>query len=254
MDVKGFDENLRCRGMQFEVGKEYSTGAEHISEYDLCSNKVIHFCKSLQKVHSYYACNTNNRFCEVSILGEEVTDGNKCGTNRIKIIREITGNELDIMLGKINGNTGLFNSGGMNSGDRNSGDMNSGNWNSGFGNSCDFSNGVFCSESDMNIRIFNSPSGMSLKDWYRSKYYDACTSAPFKLTEWVEYTKEEKASGEKKAICEGHLITYTWEEAWAMWWNKLSKEAKKTIQEIPNFNTEIFKEITGIDVESEETK
>ena len=106
----------------------------------------------------------------------------------------------------------------------------------------------------MNIRIFNSPSGMSLKDWYRSEYYDACTSAPFKLTEWVEYTKEEKASDEKKAICEGHLITHTWEEAWAMWWNKLSKEAKKTIQEIPNFNTEIFKEITGIDVESEETK
>ena len=69
-------------------------------------------------------------------------------------------------------------------------------------------------------------------------------SVDFRLTEWVRYT--EKEMQENHAKMQGYLKTYTYEEAWVMWWNKLSKEAKKTIQEIPNFNTEIFKEITGI--------
>ena len=32
------------------------------------------------------------------------------------------------------------------------------------------------------------------------------------------------------------------------WWNKMSDDNKEIIKSIPNFNTEIFKEITGIEV------
>ena len=100
----------------------------------------------------------------------------------------------------------------------------------------------------MNIRIFNKPSGMSLQDFYRSRYWEAMCSAPFDLTEWVCYTDEEKAADPEKERKGGYLKVYTYEEAWANWWAKLSEKDKQTIQEIPNFDPEIFKDITGIDV------
>ena len=100
----------------------------------------------------------------------------------------------------------------------------------------------------MNIRIFNKPSGMSLRDFYRSKYYDALCSALFILTDWIEYTDEEKAEDEDKALIGGYLKTYTMEEAWANWWSELTDENKEIIKSIPNFDAEIFKEITGIEV------
>ena len=121
MNIKGFDKNLCCRGMQFVVGASYSTGAKD-EELELCTNTVFHYCKTLQAVHKFYSVESNNRFCEIEVLGAEVTDGEKCGSNKIKIIREITGEELDVLKGKINGNTGIFNSGDWNSGDWNSGD------------------------------------------------------------------------------------------------------------------------------------
>ena len=133
MRIKGFDKNLCCRGMQFEIGKTYDTGAKD-DEIELCTNTVFHYCKTMQNVHSYYNCTGDNRFCEVEVLGAEITDGTKCGSNKIKIIREITGYELDILCGKTNGNTGLFNTGYWNTGHSNTGQSNTGDWNTGHRN------------------------------------------------------------------------------------------------------------------------
>lgn len=225
MKIKGFDKNLCCRGMQFEVGKTYDTGAKD-NEIKLCSNTVFHYCNSIEQVHSYYSCDPakHNRFCEIEVLGAEVTDEKKCGSNKIKIVREIVGDELKTLIGQINGNTGLFNSGDWNSGDHNSGD-----W-----NSCDGSNGVFCNQEDKDIRIFNKPSGMSLQEFRRSKYYYALISKPLELTYWDDKNKKLKCRSYKDAC--------------AIWWSKLTEKNKKIIQEIPNFDTEIFFDITGIDV------
>ena len=293
MKIKGMDENMQCRGFQFEIGKEYKIDHDG-KPLELCSDTVFHYCDSLQKVHEHYSCNSEaNRFFEVEVLGEEVTDGQKCGSDHIKIVREITGEELEAMKGLINGNTGLFNTGNWNTGNRNTGDLNTGNrntgdwntgnrntgdgntgdlntgnwntgnwntgnWNTGYGNTgdgntgygntIDGSNGVFCTEPDMNIRIFNQPSGMSLRDFYRSQYYDALCSAPFLLTEWIPYTDEEKEADKEKELIGGYLKEYTMKEAWANWWAKMSEKAKKIVQEIPNFDAKIFKEITGIEV------
>lgn len=245
MKIKGFDKNLCCRGMQFEVGKTYDTGAKD-NEIELCSNTVFHYCNSIEQVHSHYSCDPakHNRFCEIEVLGAEVADWEKCGSNKIKIVREIVGDELKTLIGQINGNTGLFNSGDWNSGDWNSGsrnsgscnsgDRNSGNRNSGNWNSCNFSNGVFCNQADKDIRIFNKPSGMSLEEFWNSKYFDALRSEPLELTYWDDKNEELKCRSYKDAC--------------AIWWSKLTEKNKKIIQEIPNFDPEIFFDITGIDV------
>ena len=245
MKIKGFDKNLCCRGMQFEVGKIYDTGAKD-DEIRLCSNTVYHYCDNIKQVHTHYSCNPaqQNRFCEIEVLGAEVTDGKKCGSNKIKLVREIVGDELKTLIGQINGNTGLFNSGNWNSGDwnsgdwnsgsYNSGDWNSGNWNSGDWNSCNYSNGVFCNQEDKDIRIFNKPSGMSLEEFWDSKYYEALRSEPLELTYWDDKSKKLKCRSYKDAC--------------AIWWSKLTEKNKKIIQEIPNFDPEIFFDITGIDV------
>ena len=141
MYIKGFDKDLKCRGFQFEVGGAYDTGYKK-EELELCSETVFHFCDSLEKVHEYYDCsNEENRYCEIEVLGELIYDENKCGSNKIKILREITGEELEILKGHKNGNTGLFNSGDSNSGNKNSGNSNSGDFNSGYLNSGDSNSG-----------------------------------------------------------------------------------------------------------------
>ena len=269
MFIKGFDEDLKCRGFQFEVGKVYDTGAKD-DELILCTNTVFHFCRSLQQVNKYYSCNDeNNRFCEIEVLGKLIGDNNKCGSNKIKIVREITGDELNRLKGLERGNTGLFNTGdcnigdrntgdrnigyyntgnrntddwntgNMNSGYRNTGDRNSGNWNTGMFNKCRYSNGFFNTK-EPTVNIFNVDSGMTTNEFYTSKYYRALLSSPFISTEWIK--------DESKGLTGGYLKKYTFKETCKNWWNKMSDENKEIIKSIPNFNAEIFKEITGIEV------
>lgn len=257
MKIKGFDKNLQCRDFQFEIGKTYDTGAKD-EDLRLCSDTVFHYCDSLQKVHEFYNCDADNRYCEIEVLGKEIADGNKCGSNRIKILREIKGEELNTLLGKINGNTGLFNSGNRNSGNWNSGNHNSGNWNSGDWNSggcnsgdwnsCDDSNGVFCTK-EPTIRMFDVESDMTLSEFRNSKYHAALTQAAFPLTEWIKYTEEEKASDKKKELIGGYLKTRTYKEACAIWWKNTTEKNKKIIMSMPNFNKDKFKQITGIEVQ-----
>ena len=90
---KGFDENLKCRGFQYEVGKEY----EHDGEVECCSSG-FHACTNPFDVLDYYDANmfTNNRFCEVEqygIISCEEGD-TKQASSRIKIKKEISIKEL----------------------------------------------------------------------------------------------------------------------------------------------------------------
>lgn len=146
-----------------------------------------------------------------------------------------------------NGNSGNHNSGYQNSGNRNTGKYNSGNFNSGLFNSCNFSSGVFCT-TEPKINIFNVPTDMTLHEFLGSKYYNAITSSDFNLTEWVPYTEEEMRRDKNKKITGGYLRVYTYKEACKNWWEGMSNKNKAIICSMPNFDAEIFKQITGIDV------
>lgn len=173
MRIKGFDEDLKCRGMQFEIGKEYKIDSGKLLR--LCSDTVFHYCKTLEGVHNFYNCrNIRHRFCEIEVLGKEITDGVKCGSNHIKIVREIVGEELNRLKGLTNGNRGLFNRGQYNKGDSNIGDHNVGDLNNGDYNEGDLNRGD-CNEGglnngDHNVGIRNR--GIYNNGNYNNGYYN----------------------------------------------------------------------------------
>ena len=267
MYIKGFDENLQCRNdYQFEIGKEYKIAKNE--ELKLCSNTVFHFCDSLQKVDEYYRADSdNNRFCEIEVLGEIVSDNEKMGSNHIKIMREIVGEELEILKGHINNNSGLFNSGNRNSGDWNSGDRNSGDWNSGYGNSGNsnsgdrnsgdwnsgnWNSGVF-NNTQSKIRMFNNESDCTFNDWRNSNACKIMNTMPQKIRKTVfkeesEMTNKEKEGHPEYKTIGGYLKVYSDNVNVQEWWDKLSDSDKADVMALPNFDKTVFKEITGIEV------
>ena len=222
---KGFnvkeDGTLYCRDMTFKVGDM----AEVKGPLVICKNG-IHFCWNLNDVNDYYNLR-DSVICEVEPLGEIVADidGKKCCTNKLKIKRMLTKEEVLKISNTGNENTGYINSG----------DCNSGNWNSGFFN-----------ENENKCYIFDKLSDMTVLQFRNSRFYEALNSVPFILTEWVEYTEEEKKADKAKALIGGYLKKYEYKEACKTWWDKLSDKNKKIIQEIPNFDAEKFYRITGI--------
>ena len=287
---KAFDENLQCRGFQFEVGKTYETGKQK-NELKLCSDTVFHFCRELYKIESVsnYTI-AKSRVCEVIAEGDIVTDGDKFGTNKLTILREIPREELNeynnCNSGNCNSgdwnsgnrNSGNWNSGNRNSGNRNSGDCNSGNcnsgnrnsgnrnsgnrnsgncnsgncnsgnWNSGNWNSGDWNSGFFNSN-EPNVRMFNKDTKFKRDDIHIPSW------CYFDLTVWVSHdtaTEQEKETYKKEIeVCGGFIKTLEYKEAWKLAWGKASKEEHKELLELPNWDNEVFKEITGIDAELE---
>ena len=280
---KAFDENLQCRGFQFEVGKTYDTGIAK-EDLRLCSDTVFHFCRELHRIENVSDyCISKSRVCEVIAEGDIVTDGDKYGTNKLTILREIPREELneynswnsgnrnsgnrnsgDWNSGNCNSgncnsgdwnsgncNSGDWNSGNCNSGDWNSGNRNSGNWNSGNWNSGDWNSGFFNTDSPL-VRIFNKETNVSRNgiDFPDFLYFD--------LTVWVSYdtaTEEEKEAHKIDIeTCGGFTKTIPYKDAFRIAWNKASKEEHKKLLKLPNWNNEIFMEISGVDAEAEIAK
>ena len=145
-------------------------------------------------------------------------------------------------------NSGNCNSGSHNSGSCNSGNWNSGNWNSGSWNSGDRNSGFFNSDEPC-VRMFNKMTNYKRKD---IKIPSWCY---FDLTVWVSHdTASEEEKQEHKAeieICGGFLKTINYKDAWRIAWNKASIEERKELFDLPNWDNQVFKEITGIDAENE---
>ena len=232
---KATDMNGCCRGFKFEVGKTYIKDTPK-EELECCTDKVFHFCRELfaiEKESDYKL--SESRLFEV-IAGDYVRSGDKYGTNSLTILREIEGEEKQELI-----NSGDWNSGNCNSGNRNSGNWNSGNWNSGYFNS-----------NEPYVRMFNK---MTKKKRDKINIPFWCY---FDLTVWVSHdtaTDEEKKEHKKEIeICGGYLKTLEYKEAWRLAWDKVGKEEHEKLLKLPNWDNEVFKEITGIDAEAEIAK
>ena len=140
-------------------------------------------------------------------------------------------------------NSGYQNIGGLNSGDFNCGDLNSGDFNSGYRNS-----GVFCTRKRSDtIPFFNRESNMTWDEWYIHPAYRVAIR--LKLTEWIDWesmTDEEKSANGEAFITGGYLKIYTYHEAWSNLWKNLTEEQKDSFKTLPNYDPDIFEEITGI--------
>jgi len=86
---KGFNEDLQCRGLQYEIGKEYTKEEEE--EIVICHNG-FHFCTEPLDVLDYYPP-PKSRYCLVegagTIVSEEELYDSKMACEKIRILREI---------------------------------------------------------------------------------------------------------------------------------------------------------------------
>ena len=82
---KGFDKDLKCRGFQYEVGKEYEEPTA-----EACSSG-FHACEIPIEVLSYYEPGKGSRYCEVEQFGKisKCNDDSKVASSKIKIGAEI---------------------------------------------------------------------------------------------------------------------------------------------------------------------
>ena len=85
---KGFENDMTCRGFQYEPGKVY----EMDGEIKPCE-RGFHFCRNAADVFNYYE-RKDFRYADVEALGEEIECGDKSVTNKIRIVRELTRTEL----------------------------------------------------------------------------------------------------------------------------------------------------------------
>ena len=218
---KVFNPDWTCRGFKYEIGKEYKIKGKPI----LCK-KGFHACRKVSDCFSYYSFDTTNKVAEVELLGDIVgVEEDKLCTNHIKIVRELSWAEmLEI----------------ANSGNGNSGNGNSGNWNSGNGNS-----GIFNTDEPF-IRMFNKQTKLKRRD------IDIPLFLYFDLTSFISYdyaTEEERVKYKNEIeTCGGFLRTLSYKEAFSRAWRNASDEERDKVKNLPNFDADIFFEISGIKV------
>ena len=276
---KVFNPDWTCRDKQYTC-----PGAFEEDVTPSVCDRGMHFCKKAADCFNYYSFNPENKVAEVIALAERtVEDGDKCATNYLEIVREISWQEVLEIVNTGKGCTGLcnsgdwnsgnrnsgnrnsgdwnsgdcnsgdWNSGNRNSGDWNSGDCNSGDWNSGDWNKCSFSNGCF-NTVEPKIYLFNKPSDLTYRDWLNSDARYLLNQIPGDVLEYVwfeDMTDEKKAAHPEAKTTGGYLKQLDNSECGSIWWRGLNDYEKSIIKAIPNFDKEIFKEITGVDVDME---
>ena len=127
----------------------------------------------------------------------------------------------------MNNNTGEKNTGYRNSGNRNSGDFNS--------------------TTPDTIRCFNKD--VDRETWEQAdKPRFIYNVNPNIWVHELDMTDDEKEEFSKFHDRGGYLKTIEYKEAWKIAWDEASEEDKTLLSKLPNFDADVFEEITGINV------
>ncbi len=107
---KGTESDMKCRDVQFELGKTYyiddkNEVKELLDGYtlikqniELCSKQAIHYCDTLEGVFKHYVNNGSNRFFKIEVLGEFEDGGDKSGARCIKFLEEVSKETLENLI------------------------------------------------------------------------------------------------------------------------------------------------------------
>ena len=90
----------------------------------------------------------------------------------------------------------------------------------------------------------------------RDEIYKGCEGIKilnwnFKNSLWIyseDMSDEEKSIHPEHEATGGYLKTVDFKTACKIMWDSLCDDGKQCVKEIPNFNAEVFKEITGIEI------
>ncbi len=112
------------------------------------------------------------------------------------------------------------------------------------------STGYLCTE-DGEERLFNKISPVPINEITFPDFFY------FTLTKWIynnEMTEVEKKEHPSFEITGGYLKVFDYKEAWRISWEDTTEEDRKKVLLIPNFDADIFEEISGIRVDFKKNK
>lgn len=146
-------------------------------------------------------------------------------------------------------NTGGYNTGDYNTGFWNTGSCNIGNFNAGDWNSIDYSTGFFNSL-EQPLYLFNKPASISRYDFQNLRAVQAMRRK-FQNNYWVSskyMTEEEKVEHPEYETAQGYLKKVDYKTACKLMWEKMTEAERASVKDIPNFDADVFEEITSIKV------
>lgn len=171
-------------------------------------------------------------------------------------------NSGDDNLGSVNSgkyNIGDYNSGYGNVGERNSGTYNVGNFNSGIGNfgnhnsgdwnKTDYSCGCF-NTVRQKLYFFNKPSDLTVSEWIGSRAYEVLLGMPAYEIRGLyvssiagDETKTNSHVTKAAGKIKGNEKTVVND-----WWKDLTDSERSAVMSMPNFDKDIFSEVTGVEL------
>jgi len=261
---KAFNKDWTCRDFQYEIGKTYELAEGEKLKMCKCG---FHFCANPIDVFGYYPMDGETKIAVIEALGNIEQEGTKFCTDKIRIIKEFTPEQLQALILDGNYNSGNYNSGYYNSGMRNSGNCNSGNGNSGNCNSGNCNSGMhnsgYYNSGMRNSGHWNSGDWNS-GNWNSGRHNSGnCNSGNWNSGNYNSgnYNSGIFNTNEPKLRAFNREYDMTRSE----WLNALDYNFCKLccrindktlidgdeekIKALPNFDADIFEEITGIKIE-----